>query len=65
MALLRESKRNATVRAAVATETIRLDGEAFKTLLARDATLREQVEAKYQQRLAQNVRMEDSPKPAT
>ncbi len=61
MALLGESKRNATVRAAVATETIRLDGEAFKTLLARDATLREQVEAKYQQRLAQNVRMEDSP----
>lgn len=61
MALLGESKRNATVRAAVATETIRLDGEAFKTLLARDAELRDRVEAKYQQRLAQNVRMEDSP----
>lgn len=61
MALLGESKRNATIRAAVATETIRLDGEAFKLLLARDATLRQQVEAKYQQRLTQNVRMEDSP----
>lgn len=61
MALLGESKRNATVRAAVATETIRLDGEAFKMLLARDAALRDRVEAKYQQRLAQNVRMEDSP----
>ncbi|HYM30090.1 MAG TPA: cyclic nucleotide-binding domain-containing protein [Candidatus Cybelea sp.] len=61
MALMSNAPRSATVRAAVATETVKIEGEAFKRLLASDATLREQVEAKFRERLAVNERMENTP----
>jgi Fe-S-cluster-containing hydrogenase component 2 len=61
MALVADAPRSATVRAAVATETIKIDGEAFKRLLAADAELRRQVELKFRERLESNERMQSAP----
>lgn len=61
MALVSDQMRTATVRAAVATETIRLDGEAFKSLLATSPAVREKVEIIYKSRLAANIKAEQSP----
>ncbi|MCB1876972.1 MAG: cyclic nucleotide-binding domain-containing protein [Chromatiales bacterium] len=61
MALLSDAPRSATVRATVRTETIRLDGQAFKSLLDRSPTLRKQLEDKYQVRLEKNVMMTSQP----
>jgi CRP-like cAMP-binding protein/thioredoxin reductase/Pyruvate/2-oxoacid:ferredoxin oxidoreductase delta subunit len=61
MALLTDAPRSATVRAAVATETVKLDGEAFKRLLAQDDRLRREVEARFRERLENNARMESLP----
>ncbi len=61
MALLTDSKRSATVRAAVATEVLCMDGNEFKSLLDRNPELRSSVEARFQDRLAQNVAMENAP----
>lgn len=61
MALLSDAPRSATARAAVETETIRLDGEAFKALMDRSAPLRHQIETKFQERLASNARMAAQP----
>ncbi|MBD8524326.1 cyclic nucleotide-binding domain-containing protein [Pseudomarimonas arenosa] len=55
MALLGDSKRSATVKAAVATETIRLSAESFRKLLARDPALRLQLQGEYRQRAAANL----------
>jgi thioredoxin reductase/Fe-S-cluster-containing hydrogenase component 2/CRP-like cAMP-binding protein len=60
-ALLSNLTHPATARAAVATETIKLDGSAFKQLLARYPSLHHQIEAKLQQRLAQSAYMEGRP----
>ena len=56
LALLTESRRSATVRAAVATETIRLEGAAFKALLARNPVLDRTLRAKAQTRLRDAAR---------
>ena len=61
MALLTNAKRSATVRAAVTTETLRMEGSEFKALLERNPELRASIEAKFQDRLAQNVAMESAP----
>ena len=58
MALLGDSKRSATVRAAVGTETIRLSATSFKRLLARDPALRLQLQAEYRQRASANLAMQ-------
>lgn len=58
MALLSDTPRTATVRAAVATEAIVLDGGRFKTVVARHPALREQVEVQLLSRLRANVAME-------
>jgi CRP-like cAMP-binding protein/Fe-S-cluster-containing hydrogenase component 2/thioredoxin reductase len=55
MALLSEGLRTATVRAAVATETIRLEGEPFKALMEAEPGIREQVARTYKERLTANV----------
>ena len=60
MALLGDSKRSATARAAVATETVRLGAEAFKRLLSRDPALRLQLQAEYRQRAAANLAMQSA-----
>ncbi|SFF37267.1 Thioredoxin reductase [Fontimonas thermophila] len=55
MALLSDTPRTATVRAAVATETIELEGGAFKALLATRPELRARLEETYRQRVMANV----------
>ena len=57
MALISDLPRSATVRAAVPTETIAIDGAAFKELLRRKPELRRRVESKIRERLEQNERM--------
>ena len=61
MALLGDSKRSATAKAAIATETIRLGADAFKRLLARDGGLRLKLQAEYRQRASANLAMQTMP----
>lgn len=61
MAILTSAPRSATVRAAVATETIRLEGQAFMALLSRAPDLRQEIEATFQTRVQQNLEMETRP----
>ncbi len=55
MSLISDLPRSATVTAAVATETIRIDGAAFKNLIQQDAPVRARVEETFKRRLARNV----------
>jgi CRP-like cAMP-binding protein/thioredoxin reductase/Fe-S-cluster-containing hydrogenase component 2 len=61
MALLSEMPRSATVRAAHNTETICLSGEAFSAVLNDNATVRDNIEAKFRERIKQNEQMEGRP----
>ncbi len=61
MALLSRTPRSGTVRAAVATETIRLEGKAFMALLDRSPSLRQRLEARFQKTLARQAKMEGLP----
>jgi CRP-like cAMP-binding protein/Fe-S-cluster-containing hydrogenase component 2/thioredoxin reductase len=61
MALLGETRRSATARAAIATETVRLDGEAFKKLVNRIPVLKLRLQAEYRQRTAANLAMQSLP----
>jgi CRP-like cAMP-binding protein/thioredoxin reductase/Na+-translocating ferredoxin:NAD+ oxidoreductase RNF subunit RnfB len=61
MALLSDAPRSATVKAAHATETIRIQGYAFKALLDSQPTLKAKVEAKFRQRIMQNEQMQRRP----
>ncbi len=63
MALLTESPRSATVRAAVTTEAIVLDASVFKRVLARNPRWREEMEARFLDRLRVNAAMEAAPDP--
>jgi len=58
MGLMGKSQRTATVRAAVATETIQLSAANFQFLLERDARLREQISNEYKRRLSRNLTMQ-------
>jgi CRP-like cAMP-binding protein/Fe-S-cluster-containing hydrogenase component 2/thioredoxin reductase len=58
VALLTDKPRTATIRAAVATEAIVLEGARFKETLRRHPQLREQVEAQLLSRIRANVAME-------
>jgi CRP-like cAMP-binding protein/thioredoxin reductase len=58
MALLTHGRRNATVKASVATEAIKLDSAAFRDLLEREPSLKQQVESKLQVRLMERARGE-------
>ena len=55
MALVSHLPRSATAVAAVASETIRIEGDAFKALLARMPEVKQRVEERYKSRLARNV----------
>lgn len=61
MALMGEARRSATARAAVATETIRLDGDAFKTLINRIPALKLRLQKEYKDRTAANLAMQAMP----
>jgi len=61
MALLTDAPRSATVKAAVAVETVKLEGQAFKRLVAKDERLRQELENRFRERLENNARMEALP----
>jgi len=61
MGLLGRTKRSATVKATVATESIFLSAEVFLKLLERNEGLRERVQEKVKERLSENLRMEAQP----
>lgn len=58
MGLMGKSQRTATVRAAVATETIQLSAANFQFLLDRDEQLKQQISAEYKRRLSRNMQMQ-------
>ncbi|MDQ3027565.1 MAG: cyclic nucleotide-binding domain-containing protein, partial [Pseudomonadota bacterium] len=58
MALLSESPRTATVKAAVTTEAVVLDAAVFKRVLARNPKWREDMEKRFLERLRINAAME-------
>jgi CRP-like cAMP-binding protein/thioredoxin reductase/ferredoxin-like protein FixX len=62
MGLMGGTRRTATVRATVATETVSLDAGAFNTLLERNPKLKEQVQGTVRKRLAENTRMSLQPR---
>jgi Fe-S-cluster-containing hydrogenase component 2 len=57
MALVSDSPRSATVRAAVATETVRLEGAAFKRLMEQHPDVRRRVREVYKERLTEDMDM--------
>jgi CRP-like cAMP-binding protein/thioredoxin reductase/Pyruvate/2-oxoacid:ferredoxin oxidoreductase delta subunit len=61
MALVSDAPRSATVKAAVFTETIRLEGAAFKALLEARPDVRERVRGVYRERLTQTAALGDQP----
>lgn len=58
MGILGNSKRSATVRAAVRTETISIDSESFHELLKKSKGLRESLEEQMRERHLQNAQLE-------
>jgi CRP-like cAMP-binding protein/thioredoxin reductase/Fe-S-cluster-containing hydrogenase component 2 len=63
MALLSDSARTATVKAAVTTEALILNSAAFKRVLARNPRWREEMERLFLDRLRANAAMEAQPDP--
>jgi Fe-S-cluster-containing hydrogenase component 2 len=61
MGLMGRTRRAATVRANVATETISLSAADFDALLARNPALRQKVQALVRKRLADNARIAAQP----
>ncbi|MCH7637218.1 MAG: cyclic nucleotide-binding domain-containing protein, partial [Proteobacteria bacterium] len=61
MGLVGETKRSATVKATVATESVFLRAEVFQTMLLRNTGLRERVQTKVKERISENLRMEAAP----
>jgi CRP-like cAMP-binding protein/Fe-S-cluster-containing hydrogenase component 2 len=64
MELVSDARRSATVRAAVATETIWLAAESFRKVLARDADLRNRLHEKGLERLMHGVKAEHARDPS-
>jgi Fe-S-cluster-containing hydrogenase component 2/CRP-like cAMP-binding protein len=63
MALISESPRTATVRAAVATECLVLEASVFKDVLSRNTMFRADIEQRFLDRLRANAAMEAQPDP--
>ncbi len=61
MALLADTPRSATVKAANLTETICIKGEPFKKLLDRQPSIKAEVEGKFSQRIVANEKMQKQP----
>ena len=61
MGLVGQSKRSATIKATVATESIFLSADVFNNMLERNEGLRERVQNKVKERLSENLRMEAQP----
>ena len=60
MSVVTQAQRSASVTAAVATETIKLNAAPFRALMENNASIRSAVEAKMQARLQANVRSQAS-----
>jgi CRP-like cAMP-binding protein/Fe-S-cluster-containing hydrogenase component 2/thioredoxin reductase len=58
MAIIGGSKRSATAKAAVATETIRVERDAFRKLLGQNPLLRAKLAQEVKQRTAENITMQ-------
>ena len=58
MGLMGNTRRSATVRATVATETISLDADTFAELLQKNPALRSELEETVRQRIASNTRLQ-------
>jgi CRP-like cAMP-binding protein/thioredoxin reductase/Fe-S-cluster-containing hydrogenase component 2 len=63
MALLSDSPRTATVKAAVTTEAVILGAESFKSVIRRNPKWREELESRFHDRLRINAAMESQPDP--
>ena len=61
MGLMGGTRRSATVKATVPTETVCLDAASFAQLLARNPRLRDSVQATTRKRIAANVDMQSQP----
>ena len=61
MALIGNAPRNATIRAAVATDTVWLDGAVFRSMLNEDPVLKQQFEERLMSRLVENEEMAAQP----
>ena len=61
MALLNDAPRSATVKATVASEVIKIDAKAFRDLMAKESTLRREIENKFQSRMVENLETEERP----
>ena len=61
MGLLGQSKRSATVRATVATESVFLSADVFQKMMLSQTGLRERVQNTVRERLSENSRMESAP----
>jgi len=61
MGLLGQSKRSATVRATVTTESIFLSADVFQQMILSQTGLRERLQTKIKERLSENLRMEAAP----
>lgn len=58
MAIIGGGKRSATAKAAIATETIRVDRDAFRKLLEQNPLLRARLAQEVKQRTAENITMQ-------
>jgi Fe-S-cluster-containing hydrogenase component 2 len=63
MALITETPRTATVKAAVTTEVVVLNADTFKRVLARNPEWRKEMEARFLDRMRVNAAMEAQPDP--
>ena len=61
MGLVSELPRSATVKATVATESVFLRADVFRTMLLRNTGLRERIQSKVKERISENLRMEAAP----
>jgi Fe-S-cluster-containing hydrogenase component 2 len=61
MGLMGRTRRSATAKATVATETVTLDAASFERLLEKNPRLREQVQETVRKRLAANAQMSAQP----
>jgi len=63
MALITETPRTATVKAAVTTEVVVLNADTFKRVLARNTEWRKEMETRFLDRMRVNAAMEAQPDP--
>lgn len=61
MALISDTPRTATIKAAVDCETIKIEGTTFKKIMSENKALRDEIQEKFGERIVQTERMLDRP----